>query len=121
MSGILDFKYTGNDAVDSILKAVADAAAGYHNANLWNEEGSGNNGESYIDLIQIAADKAAQPQWQPIETAPKDVIILATDGVKFKTCDSDSARFFEAFEGDFACQLSFNPTHWMPLPKPPQK
>ena len=120
MSGILDFKYTGNDDIDGILRAVTDAAAGYHNVNLWDEEGSGLNGESYIELIQNAASKAVQ-LWQPIETAPKDVIILATDGVKFKTCFSDSARFFEAFERYPACQLSFNPTHWMPLPKPPQK
>lgn len=120
MSGILDFKYTGNKAIDGILMAVADAAAGYHNANMWDEPGSGDNGESYVELIQIAADKATK-LWQPIETAPRDVVILVTDGVKFKTCFSDSTRFFEAFERYPACQLSFNPTHWMPLPKPPQK
>ena len=60
-------------------------------------------------------------EWQPIETAPRDKSwFLATPGVY--TVDmvrvwqvKDGRPYFEGWGGN-----SCRPTHWMPLPKPPE-
>lgn len=53
--------------------------------------------------------------WQPIETAPKDGLILVWGG---SLHDSEIARVregeFRIFDGSRCL-----PSHWMPLPKPP--
>lgn len=72
--------------------------------------------------------------WQPIETAPKDVVriydaaqygpyILAypiNGGVArvrwWQSTGDDTGRFCN-FLGD--CGNAYHPTHWMPLPSPP--
>lgn len=55
---VLRFTPTGNSHIDAILYAVVEASTGYHNANEWDEPGM--NGEpSYVQLIQQAADEAA--------------------------------------------------------------
>lgn len=55
--------------------------------------------------------------WQPIETAPKDGIdvLLFEDGKQYVASWSETAggQFFNDAEHQH------NPTHWMPLPKPP--
>lgn len=66
-------------------------------------------------------------QWQPIETAPRDgsdiqVSIFKWNDPRFgrKTvianCDSDQDDEWYDDDGDKIHQ----PTHWMPLPKPPE-
>ena len=63
--------------------------------------------------------------WQPIETAPKDGAILAVvDGrvriVRFgKTSHVPLYGFCLADQGAEDFDLC-KPTHWMPLPEPPQ-
>jgi hypothetical protein len=81
-----------------------------------------------------------KPQWQPIETAPKD----GTEILAYEKCDylysNGEIKPFERIkivrwdevmqwdnpedEHDWLTGSSFdeqiNPTHWMPLPKPPQ-
>ena len=68
--------------------------------------------------------------WQPIETAPKDgTQILVWDGNNFNVSwygyPSVSERY-KAFiygeaVGDYNCFSEvYEPTHWMPLPEPPQ-
>lgn len=83
-------------------------------------------------------------EWQPIETAPKhtDILLFRPDaGVFFGQLtycaewlteadiereglgeDVLFAEDFWAFDYDGAsrCELDLKPTHWMPLPDPPQ-
>ena len=65
--------------------------------------------------------------WQPIETAPKDTPILATDGkvvvvLSRGECAGDDwpdAVGFGGYEWDWDFSGWHSLTHWMPLPKPP--
>lgn len=67
--------------------------------------------------------------WQPIETAPRDgTTFIATDGnevepvyyVRYShwSVGEYDLRYSSRQEGEES--LWFNPTHWMPLPKPPE-
>jgi hypothetical protein len=67
-------------------------------------------------------------QWQPIETAPKDgtwILIYKP----FNLCGFDDSEWFLGkymvrwFDGYWCIsqnQMLEYPTHWMPLPNPPQ-
>ena len=61
------------------------------------------------------------PEWRPIETAPKDgVFVLITDG------DVVQIGYYEdhlmAWRSDAdQCRLWSDPTHWQPLPAPPER
>ena len=70
--------------------------------------------------------------WQPIETAPKDgeQIVLAkygwvypqTGGKKFVLwwlCDGHWSSRFENWNDGIEPSGLAGPTHWMPLPEPP--
>lgn len=64
-------------------------------------------------------------QWQPMETAPKDgTIVLGYDrkakkwNVKFMTYHTTMTGGYWRNE---VVTGVFNPTHWMPLPKPPEE
>lgn len=60
-------------------------------------------------------------EWQPIETAPKD----GTEFLVFCTDDGHSYICFCNYlaggywNPDAEVGGKLNPTHWMPLPKPP--
>ena len=72
------------------------------------------------------------PQWQPIETAPKDgtpVIVyppLWRDVTISMACfDMDrgavySRPFWRHLDADSAMSRDNQPTHWMPMPEPPE-
>jgi len=64
MSGYLYFKKTGVDAIDNILAEVKKSGDAYHSTSEWNERDPGyNNGESYVELIQKAANEASSKLW----------------------------------------------------------
>lgn len=94
--------------------------------------------EAIKSALKIAENKelrAKAPQWQPIETAPKDGRNLwVWDGKQQYVAwhghdwnmDPDEKKDPEWLCGDgddFSCgyyYLPCDPTHWMPLPTPPE-
>jgi hypothetical protein len=67
-------------------------------------------------------------EWQPIETAPKTEDeygygppILGWDGSYMTTVqwDPDSQEWWLIISGSYAEDCDWTPTHWMPLPSPP--
>lgn len=62
-------------------------------------------------------------EWQPIETAPKDMTrVLLTDG-RYVSVGSfylewDKESDIDCEYGD-CCHATWSPTHWQPLPSPP--
>ena len=63
------------------------------------------------------------PQWQPIETAPRDGVILCYD----HEWSEDGVALAENYDGEWwqICERDdntrhFTPTHWMPIPQPPE-
>ena len=80
---------------------------------------------------------AALPMWQPIETAPKDEIVLLSHEMDGKQIVTQAAYSHEKLiwwpvsEFSVMCEniipsgasITFqivDPTHWMPLPTPPE-
>jgi len=63
-------------------------------------------------------------EWQPIETAPRgweDIILFDPNANGREVC----AGYFSEKDGGKNCWMSADgyqvrPTHWMPLPEPPQ-
>ena len=76
--------------------------------------------QSAADALLLAS--AEPPQWQPIETAPKDCELLLygeyTSGAKGLVqgaWNHGGAMFGPHWMGGI-----IRPTHWMPLPSPPE-
>lgn len=69
-------------------------------------------------LTTIAALEAQLPQWQPIETAPKDgtMVLIAWAGGGYPR----TSRWLHNSQGwAVATTQTLDPTHWMPLPPSP--
>lgn len=61
----------------------------------------------------------AWPKWRPIETAPKDgtkVVVYDEGDVWIAYWYRTSPQLF----GWWAIDHGVNPTHWLPLPPPPE-
>ncbi len=55
-------------------------------------------------------------EWRPIETAPKDgTLVLTWDGERRYVAMYDCGWYIGIERGP-----NIEPTHWMPLPEPPQ-
>jgi hypothetical protein len=56
-------------------------------------------------------------EWQPIKTAPKDGTKILT----YQEWASYTISYFDPKWGNWvgASSARYDPTHWMPLPKPP--
>lgn len=72
----------------------------------------------------LSAIDAPAPQWQPIESAPKDGDILAWDGddirvTHWHTRPSGAGGWYE--QVDQYEVFFWSPTHWQPLPAPPEE
>jgi hypothetical protein len=89
----------------------------------------------YSHAAQLIRSRLAIPEWRPIETAPKDgsFIMVWVDHPGSEFCPEPFARVdlaywdegtttpgFERTPG-WACHWIGTPTHWMPLPAPPQR
>lgn len=83
-----------------------------------------------LDALRAALDAQPPqaPQWQPIETCPKDAswfLGRLEDGevARVHWASDLSGSEQPAFQGCFRLSGSYfsevNPTHWMPLPDPP--
>jgi len=57
-------------------------------------------------------------EWQPIETAPKDMPIIG--GAPFWASGREVCWAKDHWECAFAGTMSVFPTHWTPLPTPPR-
>jgi hypothetical protein len=82
--------------------------------------------------LQLAIEHMKRGQWQPIETAPKDgttIIIFdsysddkSIDGYGVCTARWDYSLKWWIMHQRYSNVISLiNPTHWMPLPQPPQE
>ena len=68
----------------------------------------------------VRADIAV-PSWQPISTAPRDgavVLVYQAPYVEMAVYQKDCWRIVNVFYDDIA---KIRPTHWMPLPLPPEE
>jgi hypothetical protein len=73
--------------------------------------------EAEIEALRQRAERAEVAlQWRPIETAPRDGTFVLTRSPYGQVCQD----FADSNSSEMICQSwSGNPTHWMPLPPPP--
>jgi Protein of unknown function (DUF551) len=60
-------------------------------------------------------------EWQPIETAPEDVLVLiarCAPNTQWHGRIEVAIKYGDRFD---AFNRWFPPTHWMPLPEPPKE
>ncbi len=88
--------------------------------------------DEILSALKIAIEHMKRGQWQPIETAPKDgttIIIFdsysddkSIDGYGVCTARWDYSLKWWIMHQRYSNVISLiNPTHWMPLPQPPQE
>ena len=72
--------------------------------------------------LGTATEPEISMNWQPIETAPKDATVLIGDagGVHVAFWWETTTGYSGWTVCGPAPQEQFNPTHWMPLPEPPE-
>lgn len=77
-------------------------------------------------------DKDGMMEWQPIETAPKDDLVLLSDGFTVgegfwhdgSECYGHrgiAGWFWESDRANLLIASNAHATHWMPLPPPPEQ
>lgn len=72
----------------------------------------------------FGVDLAPGPQWQPIETAPKDGteilgVVAGSSGTASVTCMIEGEWECSDFDEHDYLPCTWWPTHWIPLPSPP--
>ena len=68
-----------------------------------------------------AIEAAIVPQWQPIESAPKDELILVGPTKRMGICVAmHHSRDGWVTETTSEWVTMYTPTHWMPLPAAPK-
>lgn len=85
------------------------------------------DGEVADAILAALAAAGYAVEWQPIETAPRDRAVLLWDGANMRVAQRLTAMETGETEWVYARQLGEEaiafivrePTHWMPLPKPP--
>lgn len=107
---------------EALWQAESVRARGGPRLVAWTDES--NHTREQWRFMARAAIAAAEPRWQPIETAPKDKgDLLLSDG-KYVTVgwyDPDFRPNGRWLSNDDEGWHSDRPTftHWMPLPQPP--
>ena len=82
-----------------------------------------------LTAVECIKKLKGENKWQPIETAPKDEFVLLAGPSGYTTIetvfttgrmcsDYHAGRWIDHANDDLT-DWGFNPTHWMPLPKPP--
>ena len=86
-----------------------------------------NQARQYV--IEKRKSKKVETEWQPIETAPKDMSILLYDplywridvGERSSIGEGKWLHYHERWTLFRNSKASTSPTHWMPLPEPPKE
>jgi len=75
-----------------------------------------------FSAIRAALQQAAEMQWQPIETAPRDgTEILSHGGILYWRNDACGGGWYTITGINYPGRcVAWEVTHWMPLPKPPE-
>ena len=78
------------------------------------------------DALHHAIEHMKRGQWQPIETAPmcQDIDLWTQYGRNVRCQHDDYGHWYiwsDEFNQYVALANSIKPTHWMPLPEPPQE
>ncbi len=77
--------------------------------------------EGALTLAKTERTKPRVDEWQPIETAPKDVEVLVySDAWNVPYLIKATRREHGWTSGGFDLSNPHQPTHWMPLPEPPR-
>lgn len=92
----------------------------------WKDQGQYFEAANYLDATRMAkaAWEAAQPQWLPIEIAPKDTAVICCNELGnvgeacFISCISNPSWYWA--DDRMPIPEALNPTKWMPLPVPPK-
>lgn len=92
----------------------------------WDERCPDFVGDCSTCRIWAEWDRLCGGGWQPIETAPKDgTVFIAFEAGDAYRCNwleqHDGEGHFSAGWWDHVNDSFENPTHWMPLPTPPQE
>ena len=86
-------------------------------------------GDLTLTAVECIKKLKEENEWRPIETAPKDEFVLLAGPSGYTTIetvfttgrmcsDYHAGRWIDHANDDLT-DWGFNPTHWMPLPKPP--
>jgi hypothetical protein len=92
-------------------------------ANNWSAKTKG-LGETILDLPECRLNEVGyfrQPEWQSIETAPKDGTWIMLFCPKWNDRILTGGLCNGMWIGEDRTISIPRPTHWMPLPKPPTK
>lgn len=100
-----------NYFIQSRLSHVEDESKTFH-TKIYKHKGDKRDGRK----------KYGTEGWQPIKTAPKNRSgILAWDGNNLQVTFWMNAEKIPDEYQWFAENYEFHPTHWMPLPQPPEE
>lgn len=85
---------------------------------------SDDNWKLYIQDAESALSAIGQV-WQPIETAPKEGVVMVWCDVGVAVAyigyHNDEKRFYDSDALEYGANIvRINPTHWMPLPEEPE-
>lgn len=89
------------------------------------QEKSWRSGEDIKEALHLAIEHMKRWQWQPIESAPmcQDIDLWTQYGRNVRCQHDDYGHWYiwsDEFNQYVALANSIKPTHWMPLPEPPQ-
>lgn len=77
--------------------------------------------DQHADQLEAAILAPPEPQWQPIETAPKDgaaVLTVVAGKIPFVAWWCGGNEYGGFWRGDAGYRVY--PSHWQPLPAPPE-